>query len=158
PPTPLPTFQELSGLTFRIAPPPPGTFLAPGNVTLNESQVFNRPGFTFAQRDSFQTRNQFYGGEIGLRSEVRFFCRFFANVTAKVAVGFNRATVDISGVTEVVGGGTAVPVGAPVITSFLITSPVAGQTAIRAVSITAVDPANGQTGFQIAPLDTRILS
>jgi hypothetical protein len=54
--------------------------------------------------DQFDTRNEFYGGQIGLRAEV-WRNRFFANIAGKVALGDTHQTVDINGGTTVVQPG-----------------------------------------------------
>jgi hypothetical protein len=46
--------------------------------------------------DSFRTRNQFYGGQLGVRAE--YTCnRFFADLTGKVALGATHQQVSITG-------------------------------------------------------------
>jgi hypothetical protein len=50
-------------------------------------------------QDSFHSRNQFYGGQIGIRGE-RMRDRFFVNGTAKIALGSTHQTVDINGNTR----------------------------------------------------------
>jgi Putative beta barrel porin-7 (BBP7) len=58
--------------------------------------------------DQFDTRNQFYGGQVGVRAEARQ-NRFFANVTGKLALGDTHQTVDINGATTITPlGGTAI--------------------------------------------------
>jgi Putative beta barrel porin-7 (BBP7) len=56
--------------------------------------------------DQIDTRNQFYGGQLGVRAEVRQ-NRLFANVTGKLALGDTHQTVDSNGAT------TITPPGAP---------------------------------------------
>ena len=51
--------------------------------------------------DQFDTRNEFYGGQLGLRAEV-WRNRFFANITGKVALGDTHQTVDINGSTTII--------------------------------------------------------
>jgi hypothetical protein len=46
--------------------------------------------------DSFRTRNDFYGGQLGLTGEARY-GRWFVNGYAKVALGNTHESVDISG-------------------------------------------------------------
>jgi hypothetical protein len=46
--------------------------------------------------DNFQTRNQFVGGQLGGRAEVRWW-RLYANLTAKVALGEMHSTLSIRG-------------------------------------------------------------
>jgi len=50
--------------------------------------------------DQFDTRNQFYGAQIGARAEV-WRNRLFANITGKVALGVTQQTVDINGSTTI---------------------------------------------------------
>jgi hypothetical protein len=59
--------------------------------------------------DQFDTRNQFYGAQVGVRAEV-WRKRLFANITGKVALGDTRQTVNISGATTITtpGGPTLV--------------------------------------------------
>jgi Putative beta barrel porin-7 (BBP7) len=54
------------------------------------------PAFTFSSTDEFDTDNQFYGGQLGLRAEWTR-GRFFALTTGKVALGSMQESVDISG-------------------------------------------------------------
>lgn len=57
--------------------------------------------FTFVRGDIFQTRNFFYGGEVGLRTTRRSdYC--FLELGAKIAVGNNFQSVAISGQTVTV--------------------------------------------------------
>jgi Putative beta barrel porin-7 (BBP7) len=62
--------------------------------------------------DQFDTRNQFYGGQLGVRGEVRQ-NRLFANITGKVALGDTHQTIDVNGATTITppGGPTAVRPG-----------------------------------------------
>jgi hypothetical protein len=56
------------------------------------------PGDTVLAVDQFDTHNQFYGVQIGVRGEV-WRDRWFANVTGKLALGDTHQTVDINGST-----------------------------------------------------------
>ena len=63
--------------------------------------------------DQFGTRNNFYGGQIGLRDEIRR-GRFFVNARGMVALGDTHEQVDIGGgtaFTPVAGGATTVMPG-----------------------------------------------
>lgn len=53
--------------------------------------------------DSFQTRNQFYAGQVGARAEYRF-GPVFVNAAAKVALGPNHEVIEINGQTRETGG------------------------------------------------------
>lgn len=67
-------------------------------------------GSTIAVSDQFDTRNNFYGGQVGLRGEVRR-GRVFAQAQAKVALGVTNQTLDIFGSTAITpprGGPAAV--------------------------------------------------
>lgn len=71
------------------------------------------PGNTVSVSDRFQTRNQFFGGTIGLRSE---FCyhRFFLNMQGKLSIGNNHEVVIIEGSSSLAtpaGGSATVPGG-----------------------------------------------
>ncbi len=65
-------------------------------------------GTTFAIQDQFDTADRFYGGQVGLRDEVRR-GRFFADFTGEIALGAVDEVVDIRGVTVITPPG-----GAPV--------------------------------------------
>jgi hypothetical protein len=60
--------------------------------------------------DSFETRNQFYGGQIGMRSGVEF-DRLSLNMTSKFAVGSAHQLVDIEGSIMQAGPNPLVPPG-----------------------------------------------
>ena len=64
-------------------------------------------------RDSFNARSQFFGGQVGLRSE---FDRgpFYAEFTGKVGLGDSHESVLVSGDTTLVPAATGTPVVAPV--------------------------------------------
>jgi hypothetical protein len=56
-------------------------------------------GLFYNFSDRFATRNQFYGAQIGARTELRY-DRFVVNATGKVAVGPMQESVTINGVTN----------------------------------------------------------
>ena len=62
--------------------------------------------------DQFDTSNQFFGGQLGVRAEV-WWDRWFVNAAGKIGLGDNRQTVDITGSTSVTapGAGAAVRSG-----------------------------------------------
>jgi hypothetical protein len=69
------------------------------------SLVPGAPG-TFLVQDSFRTRNRFYGGQLGLDTELRW-RRWFLDLNAKIALGETRETVQIAGqtvTTDALGG------------------------------------------------------
>jgi len=57
-------------------------------------------GSAITVSDRFGTRNEFYGGQMGARSQARF-GNLFVNATAKVALGATRESVDIHGATSI---------------------------------------------------------
>jgi hypothetical protein len=59
-------------------------------------------GAVLTTRDSFDTKNRFYGGEIGIRAEIRPGKRCFAYVNAKVALGGTSRELSIDGSSNVV--------------------------------------------------------
>jgi hypothetical protein len=58
------------------------------------------PGALIGVSDRFGVRNDFYGGQVGLRAELRH-NRLFAGVYGKVALGFTHERVDASGATVI---------------------------------------------------------
>jgi hypothetical protein len=75
------------------------------SVTIGESAVFanyplNNPTYqnvSVVHLDSFRARNDFYGGELGLRSRM-YRGRWSLEVLGKLALGSNRRVVNIQGV------------------------------------------------------------
>ncbi len=53
--------------------------------------------------DSFHTRNQFYGGQLGCRTDYRW-NRFTFSLGAHVALGFNHASVSVEGKSDLLQG------------------------------------------------------
>ncbi|HMP01023.1 MAG TPA: BBP7 family outer membrane beta-barrel protein [Gemmatales bacterium] len=70
--------------------------------TYRDIQLF--PGDTIITQDNFRARNQFYGGQIGLRAETTF-GRFFLQGVAKTPLGGTRQRLEIDGLTTVVASG-----------------------------------------------------
>lgn len=68
------------------------------NLTELPTSPFN-PGQTTMVTDSFVTRNNFYGGQIGLRAE-RYRGPWFVNVMSNVALGSTHQEVRINGSTS----------------------------------------------------------
>jgi hypothetical protein len=76
-----------------------GTIVGPGNV--------------LGKNDTFETRNQFYGGQLGIKAEIRRGNWFFYSKT-KLALGNTQQVVNINGsstLTPVVGTPITVPGG-----------------------------------------------
>jgi hypothetical protein len=70
-------------------------------------------GRSFATSDQFDTRSQFYGGQIGIRGETRW-RNFFVNASAKVAFGVSEDEIHVFGQTVTTfpnGTRTSVPSG-----------------------------------------------
>ena len=81
-------------------------------LTLRESPTLSN-GLGFLVEDQFKTRNQFYGGQVGLVAETRY-NRWIFNAQAKIGIGDTSQTVVINGSTIVLapgGGTTAFPAG-----------------------------------------------
>lgn len=78
------------------------------NITLGPGSL--RAGDRFVVKDLFVTRNEFHGGQIGVESGVRIFRCFFAEASAKVAIGNMLQVVEVSGNTTYIptNGGIAV--------------------------------------------------
>jgi hypothetical protein len=73
------------------------------------------PGSTLAGVDSFHTRNQFYGGQLGVRAQYALSGGLLIDVRASVALGTTHQTIDIAGTTTQTQPGLApasFPVGA----------------------------------------------
>lgn len=82
------------------------------DIAENVTQRFGDPA-NFVVRDSFQTRNRFYGGQLGLEAEMRW-GRWSLDLRGKVALGNVNQTVTISGATAITplpGGPTTVQPG-----------------------------------------------
>ena len=65
-------------------------------LTLGASSVVIGVPDVFDPTDVFETTNRFYGGQLGLRGEYGF-DRWFAQATAKVALGVMRESLDVRG-------------------------------------------------------------
>jgi hypothetical protein len=71
------------------------------DLGINESlRTLQVPGGGFAVSDNFNTRNRFYGGQIGLDTELRR-GRWFLDLKGKVALGSNNEVVNINGTTVI---------------------------------------------------------
>ncbi len=69
------------------------------------------PGaFVYSAADAFETRNQFYGGQVGVKAATQY-GRFYASFVAKIAFGDNHETFTINGVSS-----ATLPGGPPVAT------------------------------------------
>jgi hypothetical protein len=110
-------FNVKSGPSFRL-----GLLAGFRYLDLNErlNLINNSPGLIPTEpflnfQDEFRTRNQFYGGQLGVRADATA-GKFFANLAAKVALGDMRQEIDVSGrfVSMPFGGGatTVTPGGA----------------------------------------------
>jgi hypothetical protein len=70
-------------------------------------------GAQTAFTDHFQTRNQFYGGQVGIRMGKITCCGLFIAAQAKIALGTNHETIIIDGNTTTVAAAGAIPVTTP---------------------------------------------
>ncbi len=113
-----------------------------GVVTFNNAVFPGNGGPALALTDRFRTRNQFYGGTIGFRTEYRL-GPAFANLTTIVGMGNNHQVVDIDGTSQV-----AVP-GQPVLPGGLLA--VNGANMGREVTnrFAVVCDIGAQAGFQV---------
>jgi hypothetical protein len=57
--------------------------------------------------DTFRTRNQFYGGQLGVRGEYSF-GKLFVGATGKVALGDTHEVVEVTGAASLVVPGSPV--------------------------------------------------
>ena len=102
-------------------------------------------GSTISIADQFDTRNNFYGGQVGVRGEVRR-GRVFVEVQAKVALGVTHQTVDVRGSTAITspeGTTTLFPVG------FLASGGNGGQ--FVRDRFTVVPEVGVNVGYQVTP-------
>jgi hypothetical protein len=76
--------------------------LASGGLSFEGTGLAPPDGIILADR--FQTRNQFYGGQIGWRSECRW-APFFLTATVEAAVGWSFQSVNVLGNTTLVAPG-----------------------------------------------------
>ncbi len=83
------------------------------NTSINAALPRGAPFFggnTISINDQFDTRNNFYGGQVGLRGEIRS-GRVFLEAQTKLALGVTNQVVDIQGSTSITPPG-----GPPVVT------------------------------------------
>ncbi|HET6576655.1 MAG TPA: BBP7 family outer membrane beta-barrel protein [Fimbriiglobus sp.] len=82
-----------------------------GGVVVLDNVPYSGTGSVLTVADRFRTRNQFWGGVLGLRGEYRF-GPAFVNLTVKGGVGNTRQEVDIDGFSAVsVAGVPRLPTG-----------------------------------------------
>ena len=74
------------------------------NISTVSSALTTNPNTVLFQSDQFNTRNQFYGGQVGGRFSWQG-DRFALDVTGKLALGATHQTVDISGFSAQTGPG-----------------------------------------------------
>src|SRR5438132_1442638 len=79
------------------------TTVLPGGIAAFNGSVV-APGGTLTILDHFDTRNDFYGGQVGGRAQVRW-NRLFADFSGKLAVGNAHEVVNINGGTTLTGTG-----------------------------------------------------
>lgn len=116
-------------------------------VGLDESLAVAQTGTSlagaggFSVNDSFRTRNQFVGGQLGSQVEVRL-GRLYTNLLGKVAVGNVHQIVDVRGDTALSGAGS-VPAG------FLALGPNSGRQTQDTFGV--VPELNFNVGYQLRP-------
>jgi len=81
--------------------------ILPGQAVAFDGKIYGE-GSQILVSDIFETRNSFYGGQIGLNTEMRL-NRWVLNTTAKVALGVMNERIDINGF-SVLGGPNATDV------------------------------------------------
>lgn len=101
--TPIVTFGPFGQVTVT------GTTVSPG--TLPVAGLTVQSGSNVSVIDSIQTRNQFNGGQVGLRGEVRR-GMFTLSGSGKVGIGHMRETVTITGNTAISAGNTLTGIAA----------------------------------------------
>ena len=70
------------------------------NISTVSSDILTVPNTVLSQSDQFNTRNQFYGGQLGGRINWQY-DRFVLDLTGKLALGDTHQTVDIQGCIDV---------------------------------------------------------
>lgn len=75
-----------------------------GGAVTFRGQAFRNGGTSVSVEDSARAINRFYGGGAGFRLGITP-GRFYANVTGKLAVGANRQTLNLTGLTTLGGTG-----------------------------------------------------
>ena len=114
------------------------------NVVVAE-RVETDPASAFVVVDRFDTRNTFFGGQLGARAELQR-GRWFVNLLGKVAIGDTRQEVRISG-TTVITQADAAPVVQP---GGLLAQPTNSGTHTRD-RFAVVPEVNFNVGFQATP-------
>jgi hypothetical protein len=74
------------------------------DISTVSSALLTNPQTILAQSDAFNTRNQFYGGQLGARLTVERE-RFGFDITGKIALGATQQSIDINGVSAQSGPG-----------------------------------------------------
>jgi hypothetical protein len=74
------------------------------NIGTTSAALLTMPATVLTQLDQFNTRNQFYGGQLGTRFNWQG-DRFGIDVTGKVALGAARQTINVEGASSQTGPG-----------------------------------------------------
>jgi Putative beta barrel porin-7 (BBP7) len=90
-------------------------------IDITEDRTFTRAGVRSVEQESFHTRNQFNGAQIGLDGEVRFCQRMFFGMNAKIAAGNVYQIIDVNGSTTFTN--VPVPPGNSTQTGALLATP-----------------------------------
>jgi len=80
------------------------------SIASSESLLPPSPLASFTGTDSFSTKNQFFGAQLGLKAQKQSGA-FDGSVVAKVALGDNYQTVSVNGSSLVVGDAFGIPAG-----------------------------------------------
>jgi hypothetical protein len=101
-------------------------------------------GTSFSNLDSFGTRNQFNGGDIGLLSDLRR-GRWVLETQGKIALGDMHESVNIDGQTKVTSGSSVIGYPGGVLTQ------VSNMGVFRRDQFAVIPELNIKLGFQITP-------
>jgi hypothetical protein len=110
--------------------------------------IAGNPVAALAIEDRFRTRNQFYGGQLGVGGEYRW-GPAFASLRTTVALGPNHEVIEIAGQTSEIGGSQVAPGG--LLAAGLLGGPLGGNMGRQVTNrFTVVPEVNGRLGAQLA--------
>jgi Putative beta barrel porin-7 (BBP7) len=104
------------------------------------------PGDQFTILDSFHTRNQFYGGEVGVRGETHF-GKLVLSANANVSLGVTHQVISIGGLTTLTPAAGTGPTSLP--GGILALPSNSGRFTHDAFSV--VPQVGGQVGYDVTP-------
>jgi Putative beta barrel porin-7 (BBP7) len=136
-------FRYLS-LTETLDITQPSLVLGGGATDFNGNPV--AVGDTVIIQDSFRVRSQFYGGQVGMRSEFTH-GPFFVDLLGKIALGDSHEVVGINGATTLLSGSTGLTTSVP--GGFFATSTNSGR--VERDRFAAVPEIGVNLGYQPLP-------